>query len=286
MASSGLSSIQNWSLLSIKVEQVEIEAIVQEIKSSPKYRETSEETIRGLVEVEMGRHKKARQVVKAVRKRLHTIMAYYLGDADYQQSEAALRQAFEQGEPESIKHACRAILAEHPSTRERLEVIDAFYESIFAVTGKPKVLLDLACGLNPLTFPWMDLPLSLRYYAYDIHQPRIELLNAYFELQGLDPLAYEQDVIFHPPEEHGDVALILKELPRIDRNYQGAGLELLRSLQVNFVVVSFPVVSLHGGRDLEDHYRQYMDELLEMDTWSAIEIIFSNELVYCLKKLR
>lgn len=265
---------------------MDVDVLVQKIKAAPKYRDTAEETIRGLVEVEMGRHKKEKQVVKAVRKRLHNIMAFYLGDADYRQAEAALRQAFGSGDREEIERACRAVLADHPSTEERLEIIDPFYKRIFAVTGKPGILLDLACGINPLTYPWMDLPTSLQYHAYDIHQPRVDFLNTYFELQGLASLASMQDVIFQPPKQHGDVALILKELPRLNRNYQGAGLNLIQSLRVNHVVVSFPVVSLHGGRDLEGHYRGYMEQILKGQTWGATEIVFPNELVYCLEKAR
>lgn len=265
---------------------MDIEAIIREIKASPKYRTASEETIRGVVALEAGRYKKERQVVKAVRKRLHGIMAYYLGDADYQQAEQTLRRAFDQGRSDSIKDACRAILMQHPSTQERLEIIDEFYQRIFAVTGKPTSMLDLACGLNPLTFPWMELPLSFQYHAYDIHQPRVDFINTYFELQGLTPLAREQDVIFNPLQESADVALILKELPRLDRNYQGGGSSLIEALQVDYVVVSFPVVSLHGGRDLEDHYRSYMGQIVKGKEWMLVEISFSNELVYCLDKTR
>ncbi|MGD8604616.1 MAG: hypothetical protein PVF49_08590 [Anaerolineales bacterium] len=265
---------------------MDIEALVQEIKAAPKYRDTAEETIRGLVEIEISRHKKEKQVLKAVRKRLHTIMAFYLGDADYQQAETILRQAFMTGGSEDIERACRAILSDHPSTEERLEIIDQFYSRIFDVTGKPETLLDLACGLNPLTYPWMDLPSSLHYHAYDIYLPRVNFLNTYFELQGMKPLANVKDVIFNPPQEPGDVALILKELPRLDRNYQGAGLNLISALPVRFVVVSFPVVSLHGGRDLTDHYRAYIEELVHGQNWQTSEIVFSNELVYCLDKAR
>lgn len=265
---------------------MDIDALVHEIKSTPKYRDTAEETIRGLIEIEMGRHKKEKQVIKAVRKRLHHIMAFYLGDANYEQAEADLRAAYENGAPETVEAICRAILADHPSTKERLEIIDQFYDRIFSVTGKPKILLDLACGLNPLTFLWMGLPTSLQYHAFDIHQPRVHFLNACFELQGLAPLAQVQDVIFHPPQVQGDVALILKELPRLDRNYQGASLDLIRALQVRSVVVSFPVISLHGGRNLTEHYRDYMVELVQGQGWEMTELLFSNELVFCLEKAR
>jgi 16S rRNA (guanine(1405)-N(7))-methyltransferase len=265
---------------------MDIDALVQEIQSAPKYRDTAAETIRGLVEIEVERHKKEKQVVKAVRKRLHNIMAFYLGDADYRQAQVDIRKAFGTGEPKEIKRACRVILSDHPSTKERLEILDLFYARIFDVTGNPEVMLDIACGINPLTFPWMDLPNSLRYHAYDIHQPRVDFLNSYFELQSLEPLAEVRDVIFHPPQVQADVALILKELPRLDRNYEGAGIELIRSLPVTFVVLSFPVVSLHGGRDLTDHYRAYMNELGQGQSWRTTEIVFSNELVYCLEKAR
>lgn len=265
---------------------MDIEAIVQEIKASPKYQTASEETIRGLVQVEASRHKKERQVIKAVRKRLHGIMAYYLGDADYPKAEKILQGAFAQGKADAIKDACRAILMEHPSTQERLEILDVFYPRIFEVTGKPNSMLDLACGLNPLTFPWMGLPLTFQYHAYDIHKPRVALINAYFKLQGLAQLAREQDVIFNPPQENADVALILKELPRLDRNYHGGGSSLLEALQVQHVVVSFPAVSLHGGRDLKDHYRSYMEQMVKEKDWPLVEISFPNELVYCLNKAR
>lgn len=265
---------------------MDIEALIQEIKSAPKYRDTAEETIRGLVAVEVGRHKKEKQVVKAVRKRLHNIMAFYLGDANYDQAETMLRQAFKEGTSEEVKNACRAILSDHPSTEERLDILDQFYDRIFEVTGQPEIMLDLACGINPLTYPWMKLPPTLEFHAYDIYLPRVNFINTFFELQGLEPLAEVKDVVFHPPQARGDVALILKELPRLDRNYQGAGLSLIQALQVRYVVLSFPVVSLHGGRDLTEHYRAYMDELVGGLSWRMTEILFSNELVYCLDKGR
>ena len=61
----------------------ELEAIVAAIKASKKYRHTHAGTIRHLVEIESQRHRTRKQIERAARKRLHTIVAAYLGDPDY-----------------------------------------------------------------------------------------------------------------------------------------------------------------------------------------------------------
>jgi 16S rRNA (guanine(1405)-N(7))-methyltransferase len=159
-----------------------------------------------------------------------------------------------------------------------------FYPAIWALTGRPRILLDVACGLNPLAFPWMDLPVRTQYYAYDLHKTRVEFLNRFFELAGLAPLARLQDIAFGVPQERGDVALFFKELHRFERNYDGGGLALLRGLQAQYLCVSFPAVSLHGRRDLTDHYRTYFRHLIANEPWRIIgELEYESELVFCVE---
>lgn len=263
----------------------ELDAIVAAIKASKKYRHTHEGTIRRLVEIESQRHRTRKQVERAARKRLHTIVASYLGDPDYAAAQAELEAAFEDARSlESVKAACARILARHATTRERLSILDQFYGEIFRRTGEPRVILDLACGLNPLTFPWMGLPATVAYHAYDVHEQRVAFVNAFFALQGLAPLARVQDVAFEMPQEQGDVAFFFKELHRFERNYEGRGLALLEALRVRYVVVSFPTVSLHGGHRLTDHYRRVFGDLLAGKDWAVDEIVFENELVFCVDK--
>jgi 16S rRNA (guanine(1405)-N(7))-methyltransferase len=268
----------------MKIEQNEIEAIVASIKHSKKYRETYEGTIRGLVEVESRQHGTRKQVEKAVRRRLHEIVAPYVGDPNYDAAEVALREAFRAGDEAAERDACAHVLRAHASTRERLAILDRFYGAVFDVTGLPATILDVACALNPLTFPWMGLPCGVAYHAYDLHERRVGFINTYFALQGLAPLAKVQDVALELPRERGDVALFLKELPRFERNYGGRGLALLEALRVRWLVVSFPTKSLHGGRSLVVRYRRFFSELIAGKGWPATELTFENELVYCVDK--
>lgn len=265
------------------VEQ-EVEAIILSIKHSRKYRDTYEGTIRELVRAEIPKHKKRKEVEKAVRERLHRIMAFYVGDPDYETARTELQAAFHSGDHDTIRGACAHILSSHASTRERLEIVDRLYTEIFDVTGKPKVILDIACALNPLTFPWMNLPTTIQYHAYDIHEARVDFINSYFSLQGLPTLARVQDIAFAYPQQTGDLAFFLKELHRFEQNYDKRGLDLLEALHVRWIVVSFPTVSFHGGRSLTEHYRRSFYELMEFKKWPVIELEFKTELVFCIDK--
>ena len=266
------------------VTTMTVEAVIAAVKQSQKYRDASEETIRALAEVAVRQHKKPKQAIKAVRTQLHSIMAPYLGDPDYGVAAAQLDEAFASGDETAVLSTCRDILHTHLSTRERLPILDSFYARIFVVTGRPRAILDVACGLNPLGFPWMGLTPPVDYYAYDIHQPRIDFLNHYFRLQGLPPLAQLQDVALQPPQAAADLALLLKEMPRFERNYRGRGRPLLESLRVHWLVISFPTVSTHGGRNLTGRYRDFMQQLIAGHDWPTTELLFDGELVFCIEK--
>jgi 16S rRNA (guanine(1405)-N(7))-methyltransferase len=260
------------------------EAMVAALGASKKYRDTSAETIRALVREELARHRNPKEAEKAVRKRLHNIMAPYLGDPDYAAERVALQEAFAAGDDAGIRQVCLRILKSHESTEERLPILDRFYQQIFAITGQPGSILDIACGLNPLAFRWMNLPASTRFTAYDILEPRIELINAYFRLEGLAPLARLNDVAVEFPQEEADIALFLKELPRFERNYGKLGRPLLEALKVRWLVISFPAISLHGGRSLVEMYRRYFHEMIAGEDWRVTELAFDSELVFCVEK--
>ncbi len=267
------------------VDETIVETVVAAVKQSKKYRDTSRETIRQLAVEAVIEHKKAKPAEKAVRRRLHSIMAPYLGDPDYAAAGRLLTDVFVTGDETVIRAACRDLMHAHLSTRERLPILDTFYRDIFAVTGPPQRLLDIACGLNPLAFPWMGLPaVGTDFIAYDIHEPRVDFLNHYFILQGLPPLAYVKDVAVSAPAECGNVALFLKEMPRFERNYPGHGRALLEEIDAHWLVVSFPTISTHGGRNLTNRYRDFFHEIIDGAGWPVTELLFDTELVFCAEK--
>ena len=264
----------------------EIEAALAAILRSSKYRglDLCEETIRDLLRAELPVRRRPAEAIQAVRKKLHNIVAAYLGDPDYDVAAAQLAAAFQDPAPAAVRGVCAQIMAAHASTRERLAILHDFYPRIFAHTAAPRSLLDLACGLNPLSFQWMDLPAATRYHAYDIRPRRIALINHYFALQGLEPLAKTQDILAQPPAEPADLALILKEVHRFEQRQRGCTAALLDALRVRYVVVSFPSVSLSGRQDLAASYRGLLAKIIRGRAWRVEELRFEGEIVFCIDK--
>ncbi|MCA9654563.1 MAG: hypothetical protein H6712_17575 [Myxococcales bacterium] len=268
--------------------QPEVEAVVASIKASRKYRTVSEATVRALAEQAWPEHRKRKALDKAVRRRLHGIVADHLGDPDYATLGPALVSAVERGDEAQERALCEAALAQHLSTRERLPYLREFYAAILEHTGVPGTVLDLACALGPLSRPWMGLPASSRLLAYDIHEPRVAMLDAYLRATGAGR-AELRDIVLDPPradagEGRADVALLLKELHRLLRNYPPSqvGGEWLAAIPARHLVVSLPAVSAHGGRRLEEPYRALMARLTEGWDVPVRELSFPHELVFCI----
>ena len=159
------------------MENKKIDSIIDEIKSGKKYRVLSPDTIRDVVTRETTKHKSLKNAVKAARKRLHLILADYLSRLDCPEAEQQLKTAFSSGDQNKIKETCLNIMTKHASTHERIEILDQFYPKLFAVTGKPQKLADLACAMNPLSFRWMGLPKDISYYAFDNNSQNITFLD-------------------------------------------------------------------------------------------------------------
>ena len=51
-------------------------------------------------------------------------------------------------------------------------------------------ILDLACAMHPFAHPWMNLPPDCPYLAYDLHQPRVDLINHFFQTAGINGQAF------------------------------------------------------------------------------------------------
>ncbi len=262
-----------------------IELLVDELLNSRKYRALNlpAETVRDLLEQELPRHRSGKDALKAVRHKLHTIVAPYLGDPDYDRVVSDLRAAAAAG-PDALRAACTDVLAAHASTRERLQVLDDFYPRLFAVTGQPRSILDLACGLNPFSWPWMGLPASTQYHAYDIHAPRVAAINTFFETQGLAPLAEVRDVLVRPPEIEADVAFLFKEAHRMEERQRGCSRGLWRALNIRWLLVSLPAESLSGKFQLADRQRALVQQAIGGAGWPVTELVFGSEIVFCIEK--
>jgi len=263
-----------------------MDKLIQSLLASRKYRDLGipEATLRDLIAQEQGHGRKPKELEQAVREKLHNIVAPYLGDPDFETAGAHLEAAFGSGDPALVKNECRLLLANHASTRERLPALDEFYPRLFAVTGMPQVVVDLACGLHPFGLPWMGLAQDAQYYAYDLNQPRIELINHFLRLSGRAELAFHRDILVEPPQEMADVAFFFKEAHRFEQRQRGCNRAFWQAIRTRWLLVSLPASNLTGRRDLADRQRALVERTLQGLDWSVQEVQILGEIVFCIDR--
>lgn len=268
------------------VDQQLLEDLVAEVRAARKYRgiDIPTATLYDLLRQELERRPTQRAALQAVREKLHNIVAPYLGDPHYPAARVLLEDAFQSGQAAEIRAACLKMLSSHASTRERIPLLESFYPRLWQITGQPKAVLDLACGLHPFGLPWMSLDSQTRYFAYDLHRPRVDLLNHFFRLSGLEPLAYHQDILVRPPEQSADVAFFFKEAHRFEQRRHGCNRVFWQALNVRWLLVSLPASNLTGRRSLVERQRGLVQTTLAGLDWPVTETTYDNELVFCIQK--
>ncbi len=263
-----------------------INDLVIKLSGSRKYRNLAvpPETIRDLVQQAEAHGIPAADIEKVVREKLHNIVAPYLGDPDYEKLKTELAAMPDRPQSPILKDWCLKILREHASTRERIPILDEFYSRIFEFTGKPHSILDLACGLNPFSLPWMNLESEVRYDAFDLHQPRIDLIAAFLTHIRQRGSATHTDILVQPLGQNADVAFFFKEAHRFDQRQPGINRTFFQSVPARFLLVSLPTSSLTGRRSMLDQDRRLIDQSVSGLPCEVHEILFENEIVFCIKK--
>ena len=268
------------------LERRALQYIIEKVKSDRKYSAISlpDATIEDIAQQELTRHPKVEVALNNTKAILHNVVAPYLDDVDYPQAKKQVEEAFALGNEEAIRQTALKILEQHESTRERLPYLEQFYEVIRTVCRPLSIIIDLACGLNPLALPFMGMTELVRYYAYDIHQPRVELINQFFKGWGLEPLAEVRDVLVHPPQIQADAAFLFKEAHRMEKRRKGSSRDLIKVISARVVFISLPTRSLDRRHNLSARMERLVKEIfanLEGDTGMED---FAEETLYWKKR--
>lgn len=161
---------------------------LEKIKQNKKYKSISDDIIISEIEQYFRLNPKIsspdKQAVKDIRAKLHRLYSSYQTKKKRKRELylKELKTTLSQREDESrVLEITNNLLSLTLSTKERLLDYQYIYKQIFKITGEPKTIIDLGCGLNPLSFPFMNLK-KLTYYAYDIDIEDINFLNQYFKI--------------------------------------------------------------------------------------------------------
>jgi 16S rRNA (guanine(1405)-N(7))-methyltransferase len=259
-----------------------LDELVREIHASAKYRAMCEEIIRTIGEQELSKRSKPKDAIEATRNRLHQIGGAFLdGKPNY----GAWLKQLDQVDAAERRSLIRKWLQQHASTRERLPILDMFYATLFAQLPPIHSVLDVACGLNPLTRDWMPLEPDAHYVACDIYSDMMDFLHAFFESSGLRGDAIACDVTRSLPTQFFDLALLFKCLPCLEQIDKNASTRLLDRIDARHLIVTYPVSSL-GGRDknMRANYEQHFAQLVHERGWRVQRFEFESELAFLVSK--
>lgn len=188
----------------------------------------------------------------------------------------------------------KKLLSTHLSSKERLPHYEEVYKSIWRFTGKPRSIIDLGCGLNPLSFPFMDLK-KVDYYASELNTADVNFLNAYFDIMEVFALhgkAIQQDLSLLTQSESlfktfpkSDVAFMFKLLDslKVPRKSKKLDETIIEKVPATWVIVSFPTKTI-GSRSMSVTQRDWVEKLCHRKGWQCNHIKVGDEIFYIIRK--
>lgn len=261
---------------------IDPDQVLTSVTHSRRYRHIAKTLIARLAAEEIPKSKNIAEAEKRTKRRLHQIFGAYATPLPYDKLIEELQAA--QTDPAEFKQACATILRQHASTAERLPELDNFYAPIFQITGQPTSILDLACGLNPLTLPWMNLPPKTTYLAADIDNQMTRFLDEFLHLLPVSGQAITNDLIAAPPPQSADIAFLFKTLSCLQHQTPDL-LSILDKIQANWLVITFPTRSLgNRNKGMTATYRAFLQNLINPRPWKSHELLRPSELIFIIQK--
>ncbi len=180
------------------------------------------------------------------------------------------------------------ILSLHKSTKERLEYYSLVYKQIFDIIPVPKKIVDLACGLNPFSYPYLEC--KPEYYAYDLNEKDMSFINKYFNMANIIGKAKSIDLIKDNLKEickDADVVFLFKTLDSLEAVKKNISRKIIKELSNNTanIVVSFPTMSIGGKKDIKMKKRMWFNKLVSRSGFKVKQFNIPGEMFYVLSKI-
>ncbi len=259
----------------------------KDLLNNRKYRRLNlqEETLKDLILQVKKEGVLAKQVEKAVRLKLHNIVALYLETINYETAKIEL-EAMSDGDTPALCAFATRILESHTSTAERMACLSEFYQAITVRLPQKESLkiLDLACGLNPFALPWMQLPAGCTFFAYDLHGARIELLSVFFKKGNYPAQAFHADILVNVPQEPSDAVFFFKEAHRFEQRRKGSTREFLDQLNTPLIFLSLPAHNMTGKHDLRLKHTRIVEEAIAGTSWQMESEVIGKEMLFTIRK--
>lgn len=266
--------------------KVSLEDVLTQVRASRKYADMDEALIRAIALHEIAKAQSLKETVKATRNKLHQVgSAFQEAAIPYTRLVRELDELPSDLADPVTRTSLKSFMQYHTSTRERLLILEDFFQQTLASLAPVHSVVDIACGLNPLALPWMPVAEDVHYTACDIYGEMSRFINRFFTKFEINGLAITCDVTQSIPQEAVQLALILKTIPCLEQLDKQAGFRLLESMPAKHMLVTFPAHSLGGrSKGMVQNYEAHFRELVAGKPWAIQRFEFPGELAFLVHK--
>lgn len=259
-----------------------VEDVIRQAAAGEAYRDIHMDVIRRICEGEARKGLKSRELVKSIRSRLHQIGGAYMADLlDEKDFSSELTILPHDMTSPQVQTFCLKKMEAHSSTKERLPILEEFFHEVLDGLPPIRSILDLACGLTPLSLPWMPIQADTTYTAVDMYHRLAVNVQTFFDHIGMSGKAVEADLVSYSIERGYDVVFVLKTLPCLEQQGKGLAARLIDRIQARALIISYPLRTLGGSRKgMGATYEADFNRLAEGRDWQVKRYEYPNELVF------
>ena len=230
------------------------------------------------------------KAIKAARKEIYYYLRRYhrQDEAEREWIDALAALPRLPANPERLQHICAQLLQSHLSTRERYPAYPDFYCQLAGVLPSCRTILDLGCGMHPLSFPFSQYP-DLTYCAIDRDPEVIRILTLFAPqvlptrllpcVNRLESLVLDSDF---SRKRNYDLVLMLKLLPVIYRQNRQL-FPALAAISGGKLLVTASSEAMTRHQNIARREQQILHEFISISGRQiAQEIRLTNEFGYLL----
>ena len=171
----------------------------------------------------------------------------------------------------------------HPSIKERLVYYKEIYYKIFSITGKPKKILDLGCGLNPMSYSYLGC--KPYYYASDISNFDLKEVNKFFKLNRIHGRTFTFNLVDDSYKKlpRVDVVLLFKVLESLEVVKRNISERVIKELNADWIVASFSKKQI-GGVKIRKAGRSWFRRILNSLNLYYVVLDIGDEIFFVIKR--